>query len=257
MQSKVKVLKKIILLNKKEGETPLEALLKFRKKHREYKNISMTYAGRLDPMATGILLVLVGATVHQKEKYLALSKEYKFKVLFGFATDTYDILGLVKNKKLLNLDEEKELKKSIQDNLKHFIGKFMQKYPLYSSKTVKGKALFQYAREGETVEIPKRKVFVRKIELNNFEKIEAKKLLDNITKRVKKVNGDFRQEKILKVWKKNILITDQKFLIANIEINCSSGTYVRSIADELGQLIGMPALAFSIKRTKLGKWSKI
>ena len=94
-------MKKIILLNKKEGETPLEALDRFRMANPKYKDEKMTYAGRLDPMASGVLLVLVGEEIKQKDKYLALNKEYEFEILFGFATDTYDILGKVVHSNIL------------------------------------------------------------------------------------------------------------------------------------------------------------
>ena len=63
-------MKKIILLDKKEGETPLERLQKFRLKNRKYKSVKMTYAGRLDPMASGLLLVLAGEEVKNKQKYI-------------------------------------------------------------------------------------------------------------------------------------------------------------------------------------------
>ncbi|KKR79021.1 MAG: tRNA pseudouridine synthase B [Candidatus Nomurabacteria bacterium GW2011_GWA2_40_9] len=87
--------KNIILLNKKEGETPLSALSLFRDKHKIYKDIPMTYAGRLDPMASGLLIILAGEECKNKEKYLNLDKEYEFEILFGFQTDTYDILGKI------------------------------------------------------------------------------------------------------------------------------------------------------------------
>src|SRR3989344_9613864 len=104
-------MKNIIVLNKKEGETPLEALENFRPRNKEYKDIKMTYAGRLDPMASGLLLVLVGKEIKNKEKYLALNKEYDFKILFGFATDTYDILGRVTHSKVLTSVGMKEFGK--------------------------------------------------------------------------------------------------------------------------------------------------
>ena len=72
---------KIIVLNKKEGETPLEALSNFRAKHKKYKDVKMTYAGRLDPMASGLILILAGEETKNKEKYLTLDKEYSFEVL--------------------------------------------------------------------------------------------------------------------------------------------------------------------------------
>ena len=134
----------------------------------------MTYAGRLDPMASGLLLVLAGEETKNKEKYLALDKEYEFEVLFGFATDTYDILGKISSSARQGLAEEltqAKLEKEIKQNLKYFTGKFIQKYPIYSSKTVKGKQLFEYARGGADVELPGREVFVKKLQFLKLRKI--------------------------------------------------------------------------------------
>lgn len=258
-------MKKIILLNKKEGETPLEALENFRKKNskknKKYKDVKMTYAGRLDPMASGLLIVLADEEAKNKEKYLALNKEYDFEVLFGFATDTYDILGKVTNNCELSITNY-ELKKQIKSNIKSFLGESIQKYPMYSSKTVLGKPLFAYARTGEDVDIPERKIFINKLKLEKIREtkggeyirtIDNKKLFKNIEKRIKKVKGDFRQDEILKIWQENLLIK-QKYKTASFKIKCSSGTYVRVIANSLGEKMGIPTLAFSIKRTKIGKY---
>lgn len=252
-----KVLKKILLINKKEGETPLEALENFRTKNKKYedasKKIRMTYAGRLDPMASGLLLVLVGEETRNKEKYLALDKEYEFEILFGFATDTYDILGKVVYTSVL---QNYKIEKLIKQNLKHFIGKFMQTYPMYSSKTVAGKPLFTYARAGKVIKSPEHEVNVESLKFFKIRKISAQKLLENIERRVIKVKGDFRQKEILKIWRKELSKKkSDKFFIAKLKIKCSSGTYVRGIANSLGEKMNIPALAFSIKRTKIGKWS--
>ncbi len=254
-------MEKIILLNKKEGETPLEALELFRRKHREYKDVPMTYAGRLDPMASGLLIILAGEECKKKEKYLALPKEYEFEILFGFATDTYDILGKMQHKghtDKLEYVGMLELEKKIKESLKYFRGKITQTYPAYSSRTVKGKPLFAYARAGEEVELPEREVMVKKLEFLKLRKISAGKLLVNIEKRIKKVQGDFRQKEILKIWKGELRRKkSERFFAASFRISCSSGTYVRTIANDLGTKMGIPALAFSIRRTKLGKWKEI
>lgn len=249
-------MKKLIILNKKEGETPLEALGGLRKKNRKYRDLKMTYAGRLDPMASGLLLVLFGDEVKKKERYLALGKEYEFEVLFGFATDTYDALGKVTDSGVKKA-ALKDLQKAIKDNLGNFTGKFTQAYPRYSSKAVEGKQLWQIAREGREIEIPEREVSVKKLKLLKIRKITAKKLLENIEKRIKKIKGDFRQEEILKIWRKSLSRKEGNFPVASFHIRCGSGTYVRGIADALGKRIGMPALAFRIKRTKIGKFVKI
>ena len=249
-------MKKVIILNKKEGETPLLALESFRIKNKEYKNMPMTYAGRLDPMASGVLVVLAGEECKNKDKYLKLDKEYEFEVLFGFATDTYDILGKVEE--CVGQDiTQKDLEKIIKDNLKFFTGKFIQTYPMYSSKTVAGKQLFEYARMGEDVEIPSREVNVKSLKLLKIRKACGDVLFKSFEKRIAKVKGDFRQKEILKTWEKFLKGSQDKFYIASFHIKCASGTYVRGIADSLGEKVGMPALALKIKRTKVGKYAKI
>lgn len=248
-------MKKVIILNKKEGETPLESLENFRRKNKEYKDLSMTYAGRLDPMAHGILVVLVSDEINKKEKYLNLKKEYEFEILFGFATDTYDILGKLE-KRARGVLAQKDLEKLIKDNLKYFVGKFKQKYPLYSSKTVKGKQLFKYARSDENVKVPEREVFVHSLKFNKIKTINNNKLLYNIERRIKKVKGDFRQKEILEIWRNKLSSgkKEEKYYVVSFKIKCGSGTYVRGIANSLGKKINIPALAFSIKRTKIGKF---
>ncbi|MDQ5954357.1 MAG: tRNA pseudouridine55 synthase [Patescibacteria group bacterium] len=248
-------MKKVIVLNKKEGETPLLSLESFRIRHKEYKDVKITYAGRLDPMASGVLVILAGEECKNKEKYLKLDKEYEFEVLFGLSTDTYDILGKIVKCTRQDL-VQKELEKSIKNNLKYFKGKFVQSYPLYSSKTVAGKQLFEYARGGEEVEVPEHQVEVKSLKFLKIKKITSKKLLEGIERRVSKVSGDFRQKEIIKIWQKNLKNKDNNFYTASFKIKCGSGTYVRSISNDLGEKIGIPTLALTIVRTKVGKWRK-
>ena len=252
----IKILNKI-LLNKKEGETPLETLENFRSKNKLYKNLPMTYAGRLDPMAEGLMIILIGEECKNKEKYLSLDKEYEFQVLFGFATDTYDILGKVTQPYRQGIWGKKELEKEIKKVLKEFLGRKLQKYPIYSSKTVNGQPLFSYARSGENVEIPEREVEIKSLKLIKIQSLKKEKLLTDIEKRINKVEGDFRQKEIIKIWKKSLqgkTVQSSTLHIVSFKIKCSSGTYVRSISNEIGEKLGIPALAYSIKRTKIGKY---
>jgi len=250
-------MKKLIILNKKEGETPLEALEAFRKKNNEYKDQPMTYAGRLDPMASGLLVILAGEEAKNKQKYLNLSKEYEFEVLFGFATDTYDILGKITEVARQDLVKREDLEKKIKIALKDFVGTYTQAYPAYSSKTVGGKPLFDYAKHGLSVDLPVHQVTVQSLKFLGLRSISRKKLLETIEKRIEKVNGDFRQKEIIRAWKKNLEQGESLLRIANFKIKCGSGTYVRSIAHGLGGGVGVPALAFSIKRTKIGRFAII
>jgi tRNA pseudouridine55 synthase len=207
-------------------------------------------------MAEGLLLVLIGEECKKKEKYLKLDKEYEFQVLFGFATDTYDTLGKIKHSIILTNCRIDKLSESIKKEIKKFRGSMIQKYPMYSSKTIKGKPLFSYARGEKEVEVPEREIYIKELKFLKVKKIQSKKLLKSIIERIKKVKGDFRQKEILKLWQKN-LKNKGLYFIADFKIKCSSGTYVRSIANYLGEELALPTLAFSIKRTKIGKWSKI
>jgi tRNA pseudouridine55 synthase len=113
-------MEKVLKLYKNLGETPLECLERFRVSNPEYANEKMTYAGRLDPMAEGLLIALVGEECKKKDEYLGLDKEYVFEVLFGFQSDTYDILGIPK------IAEKKDFE------IQSFVGKRVQEYPAYS-----------------------------------------------------------------------------------------------------------------------------
>lgn len=244
-------MKKFYLINKKEGETPLQALEVFRRKNKNLKNAKLAYAGRLDPMAEGLLLVLAGEEVKNKEKYLALAKEYEFEILFRFATDTHDILGKVTHSNILTNFGTKELEKKIKESLNYFTGKFQQKYPIYSSKNIKK------AMAGKRVKASSHEVFIKEFKFLKLKTINNKKLLDNISKRIKKIKGNFRQKEILTTWQKYLRTSKLIYPVASFKIKCSSGTYVRGIAHSLGAKMKIPALALSIKRTKIGKWGKL
>ena len=224
------MIESVIQLYKELGETPLECLERFRAAHPEYGSVKMTYAGRLDPMAEGLLLVLVADECKNKDEYLGLDKEYIFEVLFGIQTDSYDILGIPK------LSEKKDF------DIKNFVGKKIQEYPPYSSRT------FQKARDGEEFEPTTKEVEVYDLEMLEEREISAGAALHEISRRISLVHGDFRQEEILAAWRLLLTNPAESFRIAKFKINCSSGTYVRSIAERMG------GLAYSIKRLRVGKY---
>jgi tRNA pseudouridine55 synthase len=242
----------ILTLYKNRGETPLECIERFKKDNPEYKNDKMTYAGRLDPLAEGLLLILVGDECKNKEKYLGLEKVYEVDVFFGFSTDTYDVLG--------KITESKDYNKSKIPNenlLKSFIGKFSQKYPSFSSKTIKGKTLFSLFKNGELKdeEIPEKEVEIKDIKIiggRTISKIDLKKY---INESISLVKGDFRQKEILDIWKYTIVnFKSDNFMIISLRVDCTSGTYMRTLANAIGEKAGIPALALSIKRIKVGKF---
>ena len=88
-------MKNVLNLYKQVGITPLQLIKKFVRSNPEYKDEKLGYAGRLDPMAEGVMIILVGDENKKREKYLDLNKKYEVGILFGVSTDTHDVLGLI------------------------------------------------------------------------------------------------------------------------------------------------------------------
>ena len=269
----------IHLVYKKEGETPLAALERLCRDHGIYEKV--TYAGRLDPMASGLLLVLSGDDVHKKDSMLEYTKTYDFTILLGVATDTGDILGKVveiasaesnssgprissrhflPSAKIVQPDHSELLSTSaltsakIKKTVESFKKTYKQPYPLYSSKTVDGKPLWTYAREGIKPDVvPTHSVTVSRCVLNNVETISGAELLHQIHERIELVVGDFRQDEILKLWGKSVKA--ESFILLNCTADVSSGTYIRQLAVDIGVKLGIPALAYNIVRTQVGPYS--
>ena len=245
----------VIKLNKEIGETPLECIKRFKQANPEFAEDKMTYAGRLDPLAEGLLLVLVGEECKQKEKYLKLDKEYELTILFGIETDSLDVLGLIEKTKPGALDYFSQFKQDdFQNLLKKFEKTFVQKYPKFSSKTIAGRPLFQISKEEgiSADDLPTREVSIEQIDFLNFNFVSKKYLADFVQKNISKVKGNFRQELSLNSWEKNLkMLPDENLPILTLKVRCSSGTYMRSLAQNIGILVGYPALALLIKRTMI------
>ncbi len=237
------------------GETPLKALERVRISKGLDPLLPMTYAGRLDPMAEGVLLILVGEECKKKEQYLGLNKVYEVEVLLGFETDTGDLLGKVKSQNSKSHIETQ--KAELEQVLKSLEGKFVQEYPAFSSKTVNGEPLFAYAKglakSGNLPEtLPTKEVEIFSIDLLEQRGVSSKVLLDYILENIAKVKGDFRQEEVVSLWRDVLQGSLGSFQIAKIKVSCSSGTYMRSLAESIGKKLDSFALAFSIKRTRVG-----
>jgi tRNA pseudouridine55 synthase len=242
----------VINVYKIRGQTPLDCITEMKKNRPELANSPMTYAGRLDPLAEGVLLILVGDEVNKKDEYLNLDKEYEVDVLFGFATDTYDLMG-----KITDVGHHQEFSGCPTSVVSKFTGKINQPYPPYSSRPVNGRPLFMWAREGklDEIEIPTHDVFIENIEIVKEKEISGKILLQKIKKDIATVNGDFRQEEILAIWSNELKDKYQeKYPVIRLRVTCGSGAYMRSLAYEIGQMIGVPSFALNIVRTRVGAY---
>lgn len=167
------------------------------------------HTGTLDPFATGVLPICIGKATRLIE-YLDDDKEYLATVQFGKNTTTYDLEG-----EITATFDKKITEEDVKNALKDFEGEISQIPPIYSAIKVNGKKLYDYARQGQDIEIKPRKVTISKIELKEFDK------------------------------------TSQS---AKITVACSKGTYIRSIAYDLGAKLGCGGYLTALERIQAGKF---
>ena len=188
------------------GKTSHDVVAYFRK----LLNIKkIGHTGTLDPFAEGVLPICVGNSTRLIE-YLPDDKAYLAFVQLGKATDSYDTEGNV-----IFESDKKVTKEQLVNALTSFEGEIEQLPPMYSAIKVKGKKLYEYAREGKTISVAPRQVTIHKIELKNFD--------------------EEKQE-------------------AQVYIECSKGTYIRSIANDLGQNLCCGGYLTRLIRTKARKF---
>ena len=264
------------LIYKTIGETPLEALENLRQNEPDLKEETLSYIGRLDPMAEGEMIVLVGKEENQKrDEYLNFDKEYVAEFLVGFSTDTGDLLGVVQKSSADKTAAANNKDETFQKNLLEKIAALPeklskiteQKFPWFSSKHVFGRALFDWFKAGqqEEIERPSKQIKIYSAELINatenllFRKITASELQNYLTKNISKVKGDFRQSEILEKWQGILQTVDfptaefpiSEFPIFTLKLKVSTGTYIRGLTEEIEKVIGSPVVLFSLKRSKI------
>ena len=236
----------MILVTKKVGETPLELLDRLRIEKPELKDEKLSYAGRLDPMAEGETLVLVGDEENKNyEDYLSYDKEYIATFLLGVRTDTGDALGLIDK-----IEEIEISKEEIEKKIENFKNINKQTYPWFSSKTVNGKKLFDHYKEGnpENIVRPEREVEIYESELLDFNADNKQEDIKSyIFEAINKVNGDFRQKEILGKWEEYFSTNKSELITFKVKIKVGSGTYIRGLTEEFG----FPVILLKLNRTKI------
>ena len=249
-------MKEKYIVYKNLGETPLEALERLRESEKIPADVSMTYAGRLDPAAEGLLMILTGEECKKKEQYSGLEKTYVAEILFGVATDSYDLLGIPSKDKRAKSKEQKGIQiQEIQNFLDEHIGVQLQKYPPYSSKTVDGTQLHTHARAGTDVKLPDHEVNLISYDDVSLEEVSREDLLMRVGEIVASVKGDFRQAEITRSWAE--LDLPEKLQLLLVTLRVGSGFYIRQLAQDLGEELGTGACLYSLVRTEIGEDSKI
>lgn len=195
----------ILLINKPEGCTSHDVVNRVRKLFATKK---VGHTGTLDPMATGVLAVLVGKAVKASEYLLSGEKSYVAGLKFGIATDTQDTTGNIVCSSSLRPTQEELL-----DVIGEFVGDIMQKPPMYSALKVGGKKLCDLAREGKSVDVPARPIRINGIKLLDFDQNEVR-----------------------------------------ISVDCSHGTYIRTLCHDIGEKLGCFGAMSALQRTRVDRF---
>lgn len=235
----------LIEFEKQLGESSLDAVKRFRQLYNIALNVKVAYAGRLDPMAEGKLLLMIGQECKNRDRHQQHNKTYEFEFIPGFTSDSYDLLGIAQKSERTKTDQTAVTEAAIS-----LLGKQKQQYPPYSSFHIQGKPLFVWAKEGRLneIEIPAKEIQVFDIESLESFQISSQELRAEIHHRINLVNGDFRQEEILQKWDE-LCDSNEIHHIYKFKASVSSGTYIRSLVHEIGQKLKTGAVTFSIKRT--------
>ncbi|MEN9622194.1 MAG: tRNA pseudouridine synthase tRNA pseudouridine55 synthase [Candidatus Parcubacteria bacterium] len=247
------VVSEVFNLFKKKSDTPLQTIERFITMNPKYSGVKMTYAGRLDPMAEGVLIVLAGEKNKERDAYTGLDKDYSFEFVLGVETDTYDVLG-----KIVSHAPVREVTlKEIQKAVKKYTGTFEQPYPAYSSKVIDGTPMFDLARQGKISEVvlPTHNVTVSKLEITGTRTMSREDFKKEIIKSVGFVKGDFRQEETIALWKEYLEgAAPETLTVYKGELSCGSGFYVRQLVSDLGRDLGTKAVTVGILRTRVGEY---
>ena len=195
----------ILTINKPSGITSHDVIDLLRK---VFKKTKIGHSGTLDPMATGVMNILIGSATKLSDEITSNDKKYKVEMLLGVKTDTYDITGNILEVLPVNQDEI-----YIKERIKRFIGKGLQKPPIYSAIKIEGKRAYEYAREGKYIDIAS-----REIEIYDIYDID--------------VNLDTK--------------------IVSFIVHCSKGTYIRSLVNDIGKKLGCNSTMSSLERIQSG-----
>ena len=260
------VTKRYDTIEKSVGETPLQAIERYRIHAGLDARTPLAYAGRLDPMASGKLLVLIGDECKFQKRYHGYDKEYHVDILLGIGSDTGDVLGIVQCDQQVASYSMRQLNEA----LTALHGTINLPYPHFSSRTVRGKPLHTWTLEGRLNEItiPDKEsqiyklTFVRTYSMMSYDllnrvmnKIET---IPPVTEQRKALGADFRRLDVRAAWKSVYDETPHTmFQLVSCVCIASSGTYMRSLTEEVGKRLGARALAYSIHRTRIGRYIPI
>ena len=185
------------------------------------KKVKVGHCGTLDPYATGVLVLGIGKATKQLGEMLAQDKSYTASIGFGVISPTFDL-----DYSDVELEEVEVDIAAVQKVIPQFKGVISQIPPAYSALKIGGKRAYESARSGKEVVLEPREVMVHSFDVVNLEKKEVE------------------------IGESSVVLS-----VLDIELSVSKGTYIRSIARDIGESLGAPASLVALRRTQVGDFT--
>lgn len=207
----------LLIIDKPAGLTSHDVVARVR---RILKTKRVGHTGTLDPFATGVMVILIGQATRLAQFLDKDEKEYEAVIQFGFETDTGDLTGVRSAECGLGNEELAELltKVNWDQILMKFRGELMQIPPMYSAKKVEGRKLYELARKGVTIERQPISVTIKQLDIVDEPEVHATRYT------------------------------------LRIKVICSAGTYIRTLAEDIGRVVGVGAHLAELRRTRAGRF---
>jgi len=213
----------IVFIDKSKGVTSYDVIRVLKRKLKAQtalRRLRIGHAGTLDPLATGLLIIGIGAGTKKLNEYLKLPKVYEAEILLGISTDTGDITGeVLKRENVPEIPQEK-----IEKVLSGMIGDLKLAVPVYSAIKQGGEPLYKKVRRGESVLPP-----VKTMKVTQAKSYDIS------------YDSDGR-----------VLLEQDGARVVKVEFAVGSGTYIRSLAEEFGRRLGYPATVKELRRISVG-----
>jgi tRNA pseudouridine55 synthase len=201
----------LLLIDKPTGWTSHDVVAKIRSiiHSKTGQKVKVGHAGTLDPMATGLLIVLLGGYTKKANQFLKLDKTYDCELTLGAVSSTGDAEG-----KISQVSDEIPSEKQIKEVAAQFIGTIKQVPPAYSAIKIKGQEAYKLARAGRDLKMEPRVVTIYSLAIDKYD-----------------------------------------YPKLSFSTHVSSGTYIRSLAQDIGAKLGTGAYLSSLRRTKIGEFA--
>ncbi len=232
--------------------TPYQTIIKLKTKYHLKRSLKIGYAGRLDPLASGVLLLMIGNECKNRNFHQAHIKEYNFNLILGIETDSLDPLGLIKR-----IDHKIDKRSLTKLDLTKFLGVNDQKYPLYSSYHIDGVPMYKLARNKliQNDSRPVKEIDIHDIKINKMSSLSFNEYSTKVIERIRKINGHFRQRSVIESWDKALIkYKDRSLNIINITTTVSTGTYIRTLCEDIALELDTVGIADNIIRKRVGEY---